>query len=176
MVSSILSTRLLEHLKEVGTKQQYGSTRGIGCIDAQFCLRTAIHLCKQHGLDTWALFINLVKAIDTANHNLLFHILKKDGVSEVVISVIRRLYAASKVILQVGKELREILYGVGVKQGNNMAPVLFVYLMNAFAEMLEPQWIFTRIYCHCFPRLWKGKRKCKLLAQNPKPLLLLICR
>eukprot|EP00978_Attheya_sp_CCMP212_P003153 scaffold6504_cov40-Attheya_sp.AAC.2 len=36
--------------------------------------------------------------------------------------------------------MREIPYEIGVKQGDNMAPVLFIYLMNAFAETLSKKW------------------------------------
>jgi hypothetical protein len=40
--------------------------------------------------------------------------------------------------IQFGKEKSNILYTIGVQQGdNNMAPVLFVFLMQAFAEILE---------------------------------------
>ena len=42
-----------------------------------------------------------------------------------------------KVKLQVGKENMYIPYTIGVQQGNNMALVLFVFLMQAFAETLE---------------------------------------
>ena len=34
---------------------------------------------------------------------------------------------------------------VGVRQGDNMAPVLFLFMMNAFAESLETVWKQTEI-------------------------------
>jgi hypothetical protein len=50
------------------------------------------------------------------------------------------MYKDSTVIFKTGQEMREIPYEIGVKQGDNMAPVLFIYLMNTFAETLSDKW------------------------------------
>jgi hypothetical protein len=57
-----------------------------------------------------------------------------------LIDVIRQLYHDTEIKLKVGKEERIIPYSVGVKQGDNMAPVLFLFLMQAMAEVLEKEW------------------------------------
>ncbi len=36
--------------------------------------------------------------------------------------------------------MQELWQSVGVRQGDNMAPVLFLFLMSAFAETLEIKW------------------------------------
>ncbi len=38
------------------------------------------------------------------------------------------------------KEIVEIPQSVGMQQGDNMAPVLFLFLMIVFAETLETVW------------------------------------
>ncbi len=50
------------------------------------------------------------------------------------------MYTDLKVVLKIDKEITEILQSVGVRQGDNMAPVLFLFLMSAAAETLEPAW------------------------------------
>ncbi|EJK74789.1 hypothetical protein THAOC_03513, partial [Thalassiosira oceanica] len=45
-----------------------------------------------------------------------------------------------RLVLKIGKSVEEILQEVGVRQGDNMAPVLFLFLMNAFADSLEKNW------------------------------------
>jgi hypothetical protein len=45
----------------------------------------------------WVLFVDLVKAFDTIDRELLFEILAKFGIPQLVIYVIRRLYANTKV-------------------------------------------------------------------------------
>jgi len=43
-------------------------------------------------------------------------------------------------VLKIDKEIQEILQSVGVRQGDNMAPVLFLFLMSAAAKTLESAW------------------------------------
>jgi hypothetical protein len=38
------------------------------------------------------------------------------------------------------KESVEMNQTMGVHQGDNMAPVLFLFMINAFAESLETKW------------------------------------
>eukprot|EP00978_Attheya_sp_CCMP212_P040944 scaffold229102_cov58-Attheya_sp.AAC.1 len=100
-----------------------------------------LELRRNHNLPTWALFVDLVKAFDTANHALMYIILKKYGVPPQLCNAIERLYKGASVNLKVGTaDSRSIPYTVGVKQGNAMAPVLFLFLIQAFAETLEEEW------------------------------------
>ncbi len=50
------------------------------------------------------------------------------------------MYTNLKVVLKIAKEVCEILQSVRVQQGDNMAPVLFLFLMSAVAETLELEW------------------------------------
>ena len=43
-------------------------------------------------------------------------------------------------VLKIEKEVQELTQSVRVRQGDNMAPVLFQFLMSAFAETLETEW------------------------------------
>ncbi len=78
-----------------------------------------------------------MKAYDTANHELLVKVLAKFGAPPKLCSVVERLYTNLKVVLKIRKQKIEILQGVGVRQGDNMAPVLFLFLMAAIAELLD---------------------------------------
>ena len=50
------------------------------------------------------------------------------------------MYTDLKVVLKIDKEITEIMQSVGVRQGDNMAPVLFLFLMSVATETLEPTW------------------------------------
>eukprot|EP00978_Attheya_sp_CCMP212_P005525 scaffold12430_cov41-Attheya_sp.AAC.1 len=120
--SSIISSRLLEHLKIVRIETQFGCVPDKGCTDALFAIKNALQMRKQHGQDTWAVFVDLVKAFDTADHKLLFAILKKYGIPDTLITVIEKMYTDAIVVFKTGTETREVPYKVGVKQGDSMAP------------------------------------------------------
>jgi hypothetical protein len=52
----------------------------------------------------------------------------------------KRIYQNLVVVLKIKEEVVELPQSVGVQQGNNMALVLFLFLMSAFAETLEMDW------------------------------------
>ena len=58
---------------------------------------------------------------------------------------IRRLYTDLKVVVKIGKEKAEIEQQVGVRQGDNVSSVIFLFLMSAFAETLEKEWASSNI-------------------------------
>jgi hypothetical protein len=58
-----------------------------------------------------------------------------------------------------GAEKRDILHAIGVKQGDNMAPVLFIYLMDAFAETLSKKWKFAKMEYKWFPQSKNRKKE-----------------
>ena len=85
-------------------------------------------------------FTDLVKAFDTSNHALLIVILGKYGASPRLRSAIKRMYDKSIVKLIIGKVETSIEFKLGVKQGDSMAPVLYLFLMMSFAKTLEDEW------------------------------------
>ena len=53
------------------------------------------------------------------------------------------MYQDLKVVLKIGKIEEKMSQTVGVRQGDCMAPVLFLFMVMAFAETLETEWIKT---------------------------------
>eukprot|EP00978_Attheya_sp_CCMP212_P024241 scaffold75919_cov38-Attheya_sp.AAC.1 len=52
-----------------------------------------------------------------------------------------------------------------------MAPVLFIYLMNAFAETLSDKWHFNKLgYYNWFPESGNGIKRGRLTGQSPKAM------
>jgi hypothetical protein len=95
---------------------------------------------KNHNLPSYVTFVDLVKAYDMANHNLLLDILEQYGAPPRFVSAIKQIYQDLVVFLKIEKEVVELTQSVGVSQGDNMAPVLFLFLVSAFAETLETEW------------------------------------
>ena len=137
ILSSILAQRAFQLLDLHCTKSQFGGTPKVGCQDGQFTLKTLLHLRHQHNLETHVMFVDLVKAYDTANHKMLIDILQRYGAPEKFTNAIERLYANLKVKIRIGKEEEEISQTVGVRQGDPLSPVIFLFIISAVSEVLR---------------------------------------
>jgi hypothetical protein len=134
--SSVMNGRAFRLLELHGTRFQFGGTPTLGCQDGLFMLKTLLNAHKNHDLPSFVAFVDLVKAYDTANHDLLLKVLGKYGAPPKFVAAIKTMYTDLKVVLKIDKEITKIMQSVGVRQGDNMAPVLFLFLMSAAAETL----------------------------------------
>ena len=76
---------------------------------------------------------------------LRLHILEWHRAPPKFVAAIKRIYTENVFVLKIEKEVTEIPQSVGVQQGNNMAPVLFLFLVTAFAETHEIIWKYQEI-------------------------------
>ena len=148
VMSTILTNRLNNILAEEGLEEQNGFSPGRGTIDGSFCVRTMLKKRKEHDVETWAYFLDLVKAFDTVPRKALLIVLGKFGVPEQMVSMIAGMLQGNIVKLQVQKKSAEkdgvmedidttIPSTAGVPQGNSMSPVLFVIYIQAVLETLD---------------------------------------
>jgi hypothetical protein len=91
------------------------------------------------------MFVDLVKTYDTVNHEMLFEILERYGAHPKYVDAIRRLYHGLKFKITIGKESAEIPQTVEVRQGDNLSPVLFLFLMSALGESFDDELEFHHI-------------------------------
>ena len=127
-------------LDKHGTKYQSSGTPKLGCADGLFTLKKSLSMRKNHDEETFAGFADLVKDYDTEDHKLLIKVSEQYGAPTKFCSDIERMYTDLVVILKIGKSIAEISQEIGVRQGDNMAPVLFLFLMSDFAESLDAIW------------------------------------
>jgi hypothetical protein len=66
--------------------------------------------------------------------------LKNTELPPLLVLAVERIYQDLVVILKIKKDVVELPQSVGVQQGDNMAPVLFLFLMSAIVETLEAKW------------------------------------
>lgn len=149
-----------------GIKNQFGGMRDVGCADGQFVLKSLLHLRHQHNL--YAMFIDLVKAYDTLNHELLFKVLEKYGAHPKYINCVRRMYSALIAKVKIGSEMEEILQTVGVRQGDNLSPVLFLFVVSAFAKSLEDELVAHGIERSKCRKVSIKTLEAQLISHEPK--------
>jgi hypothetical protein len=140
LLASMIAMRLDGHQNEVGLKNQAGFRSGYGCPNAVGALKVALQNLSESGQDAYVLFVDIIKAFDTVNREMLWQILAKYGIPSNLISVIKKLYNDITVKFRVGKAKGSFESTSGVKQGDPLAPVLFLYVMQAAVETMDKTW------------------------------------
>ena len=134
VMSIVLNVRAQRLIKINGHPMQFGATPKVGCAEAVFSLKSILQARREMGLDTYAIFIDLVKAYDSVRHDVISFALRKMGAPEKYVKWIEKLHRDFGVTLKIGREEIYIKYGCGVRQGDNLAPTLFIIVMQLVAE------------------------------------------
>ena len=100
----------LDHEPQCGFRPERGTT------DASFSLKQALRKRREHGQETWVLFIDLVKAFDRVPRELLWDVMLRYGVPPKLVSLLRALHATVHVQFEVGGVMQSLLSIIGVKQ------------------------------------------------------------
>ena len=79
-------------------------------------------------------FVDLVKAYDSVKHDIITARLDKMGAPKKFITRVENPYENCNINLKIRKEEVIIEHGYGVKQGDNLAPTLFVIDMQLAVE------------------------------------------
>ena len=108
---------------------QFGVTPKVGYAEVVFLLKSILQARREMGVDTYTMFIDLIKVYDSVKHDIILLALRKMGAPEKYMKWIEKLYGDFDVILKIGREEVCIRYGCRVCQGNNLVPILFIVIM-----------------------------------------------
>ena len=96
-----------------------------------------LQMNKEHDTDPWVVFVGLSKVFVSIHHELMLKPLQTIGISNCSLQVIKKLYRDFKIQIKIGKCKNLIDYTTRVKQGDNLAPNLFIIVMQFLVELLE---------------------------------------
>lgn len=131
IVCIILHGRLLPIQESLDHEAQCGFRPGRGCADAVFTVKIAMKKRREHGLESWILFIDLVKAFDRVPRELLWKVLLKFGVPLKLVQLLKSLHAHVNITFVVNDITHTIECIIGVKQGDILGPILFTFYLAA---------------------------------------------
>ena len=141
----ILLTRL-KPVKESATLDhefQNGFRCLRGTIDSVFTVKQLIKKRSEHGLPTWLLLIDLVKAFDRVPRELLWEVMIKQGVPPKLVSLLRALHTTVKVKFEHEGVTQTLDSIIGVKQGDLLGPDLFIFFMAAVMKTWRSSYSYS---------------------------------
>jgi hypothetical protein len=126
VLAKILYQRIETKVESQLHEAQCGFRKGRGCVDQIFNLKECISLARQKGKSLYMCFVDLRKAYDSVNRDLLWKAMREYGVSEKIIKIVNSLYENTRAKVRVKGKLSEFLsLKTGVKQGCVLSPLLF---------------------------------------------------
>ena len=141
LIAAIIAHRLDEYLvKEIGLQTQHGFSSSRGCPDATSSLKIALEQLRYANQEAFVLFVDLVKAFDSVNREMLWKILSNMGVPDSLINVIKKAYTDITITGKVNGVKFDLESTSGVQQGCPLSPVLFLFAMQAVLESMDKVW------------------------------------
>ena len=139
LFTSILNERLKQYSETytVINENQAGFREEYSTLDHMFLLKCVIDLYKWKKKKLFCLFVDYSKAFDMVWREGLWYKLVKKNVGGKILNVIKSMYENTKSCVMLNQELSEtFLCNVGVRQGENLSPLLFAYYVNDIEESL----------------------------------------
>ena len=131
IIDVILNERLRPIEESLDHEAQCSFCPGRGCMDGIFTVKMAMKKRRGHGQETWFFFLDLVKAFDRVPREMLWKVLEKLGVPAKLIRLLKSLHANVQLKFMV-KEVTNIIESIiGVKQGDILGPLLFLFFLAA---------------------------------------------
>ena len=129
--------KFAEETNAYGGTQQ-GFRHGRGCADAVFMSSRINHMALEKGIELYKLYVDNVKAFDRVSRDTLWMILKRRGIPEKLIKLIRSMLENTKAkVNHNGKMSEEFELQTGLKQGAMLSPCLFNYFMGAIMDEIR---------------------------------------
>ncbi|XP_061891552.1 dickkopf-related protein 3b isoform X2 [Entelurus aequoreus] len=127
VLAKVMLHRLVNNITEdLLPESQCGFRKNRSTVDMVFTTRQLQEKCREQHQDLFVAFIDLSKAFDTVNRELLWNILLKFGCPQKFVNILRQFHEGmmSRVTIG-GQESEPFKVCTGVRQGCVLAPVLF---------------------------------------------------
>ena len=119
-------------------EEQNGFRKNRSCTDHVYTLTSIIRNRKQNKQPTFVAFVDLEKAFDRVDRNLLFFKLRSLGFGGKLYQAIKSIYHTCKARININGYLTtEFSSEFGVRQGDSLSPTLFGLFINDLAHEIN---------------------------------------
>ena len=136
ILAKVLLNRLQPLSESIIPETQCGFRPGRGTTDMIFSARQVQEKCREQGRDLCLAFIDLTKAFDSVNREVLWACLARLGCPPKCVNITRQLHEGMKgCVLYDGEQSGSFNINTGVKQGSVIAPTLFSMFLAVFISL-----------------------------------------
>ena len=137
--TSILNSRISLFVEdtEIMRENQVGFRKGYNTLDHIYVLHSVIEFYLRKKEKLYCAFVDYKKAFDMTDRISLWKKLLQSEINGKVLRVIQNIYNKAKSCVRVGNRLSEFFpCRVGVRQGENLSPLLFAIYLNDFESFI----------------------------------------
>ena len=139
LFTSILNDRITKFLdkEHLLGEEQAGFRQNYSTLDNIFVLKCIVDLYLNKKKRLYCAFIDYKKAFDLIDRASMWLKMRKIGVTGKILNVIQNIYKNANSCISVNGDMSELFScNVGVRQGENLSPLLFSIFLNDFQEFI----------------------------------------
>ena len=139
LFTAVLNARLTKFIdsNNILEENQAGFRKGYSTSDHVFALHALIELLKTRKKNLFCCFVDFTKAFDSVWRVGLWQKLLKSSVDGKMFRIVRNMYSSIKSCVRIGTtETPFFTSGCGVRQGENLSPLLFSLFLNDLENFL----------------------------------------
>ena len=141
LFSNLLNDRLTQFVNKnniIGLEQA-GFRSGFSTTDHMFCLKALIDIYLSKKKKLYCCYVDYSKAFNSVNRTELWHKMLNCNMSRKKLRVIIQRYKSAKSCVALDGVLsNDFLCMTGVRQGENLSPLLFFIFLNDLNTFIEP--------------------------------------